>query len=134
MSIMEIVEPLAVKLKDLDDKIKLLNSQAEELKSEREKISDDIVTQMQAAGIETSIGLTGGGFVKMDVQAYPTVLNLDGFISWANDHAVILPAMTFNASTLKAWWKEQMENSNPVPSEDLVKLFIKTRAKVTKGG
>jgi len=134
MSIMETLEPLATKLKELDDQVRLLNSQAEELKSEREKVSDEIVAQMQAAGIETSIGLPGGGYVKMDTQVYPTVINLDGFISWANENKVVLPAMTFNASTLKAWWKEQTGNNGMFPPEESVKLFIKTRAKVTKNG
>jgi len=40
--------------------------------------------------------------------------------------------MQFNPATLKAWWAEQILNDKPIPGEELVKVFTKSRAKINK--
>lgn len=125
----------AQQLKDLDEQISLLESQIKDLKSDREKLSDDLVIDLQStADIENGEGirLADIGFVKLETKTYPRVIDLDGLIVWAQMKGQELPAMTINAATLGAWMREQIINSQPVPPEELVKSFVKTRIKINK--
>ena len=134
VNILEQITPKADKLSALDDEISKMNYTLKELKAEREKISDELVSEMEQHGIDTFIGLPNGSLLKMDTKVYPSVIDMDGFFGWAEENHVTLPVMQFNASTLAAWYKEQIENSQPVPPAEIVKQFIKTRVKINKGG
>lgn len=125
----------AAAIKDLDDRISLTASHLEDLKSEREKLSDDLVAELQStADIEHGEGirLADIGFVKLETKSYPRVIDLDGLQSWADTNKQVLPAMTINAATLGAWMREQIENSLPIPPEEMVKNFMKTRVRILK--
>jgi len=133
-NILEKITPKAEQLVALDEKISKINYEVKELKTEREKISDELVSELEQHGIDTFIGLPNGSLLKMDTKVSPSVVNMDGFFGWADKNGVTQPVMQFNASTLAAWYKEQVENSQPVPPAEIVKQFIKTRVKINKGG
>ncbi len=125
----------ATEIKELDDQISTVTSQLEGLKSQREKLSDALVIELQStASIEHGEGirLADIGFIKLETKAYPRIIDMDGLIGWAEANGQELPAMTINAQTMGGWMREQIANSQPVPPEELVKSFLKTRIKINK--
>jgi hypothetical protein len=130
IEVVDIIEPLARKAKEIDERVTFLNAEIKELKSEREGLSDKIVAIMQDVGIDTSVGLRGGGVVKLETKPYVSVVDMESFVSWANESNIQLPNMQFNPATLNAWYAEQLSTSQPVPPEESVKPFWKTKVKV----
>ena len=131
--LMEIVQPLAEGIGSLDEQITNVACQLKMLKHERELLDAKLVTELQNQGIETAIGLPDGRMVKLHTDIYPRVLDVIQFHKWAGENGITLPEMQFNASTLKAWHREQMDGSMPVPPEDVVVTFTKTRIRINKG-
>ncbi len=124
----------AAKIKEMDDQIKNLNGQLEGIKHEREVLSDDLVAHMQSLdlGDEEGMRLADIGFVKINSELYPKILDLDGFQAWAHTAGVDLPRLTINPKTLGAWFCEQVANSKPVPPPELISTFTKSRIKILK--
>ena len=129
---MEVVEPMARKLEELDKKIADLNHEVDELKSEREILNQEIVAIVQEQGIETTLGLAGGGTLKLYTDIFPSIKNFVAFEAWGKEHGVLLPQYTINPKTMQGWYREEMENGKPLPPEDVVSAFTKTKARVLK--
>jgi hypothetical protein len=130
----EILREKAKRIKELDDEISNLEGNAKTLRSEREALSDDLVAEMQAMALDNGEGVRVAeiGFIKLESKSYPKILDFDGLHHWATTNGVELPAPTINAQTFGAWMREQYENSKPLPPEELVKPYIKTRIKILK--
>lgn len=127
------LQELAGRLKELDGQISGLNHEIANLKSEREMVSDEIVSELSKLGPEIKgLSVDGVGVIKLESKAYPKVLDMASFIRWAKENCQTMPSMSFNASTLAAWFQEQMDNNLPLPPEDILAAFWKTRAKVNK--
>lgn len=133
-TLMDIVEPIAREVKRLDERIRDLNGELADLKTDREKLSDDLVSELNQYGIDVSVGLPGGGTVHLVTKTYitPNQIDLIGLEQWAIENNIKMPNMQFNAATISAWYSEQIENNQPVPSVEVMKPYIKTRAKVNK--
>jgi len=126
-NLMDAIEPIANEIRDLDIKISALNGELKELKSDREQRSEVLVADLQQHGIETHIGLPDGKTVKLKTDTYVTVLNMEELQDWAKLNDATLPVMQFHPSTISAWYKEQLNNNQPVPPVEMMKPFIKTR-------
>lgn len=131
-NLMEVIEPMARKLEVLDEQVSRLKHELEDLVSQREELSNQIVATLQEQGIDTSLGLAGGGTVKLDVQTYPSIKDYEKLGAWASSAGVELPAATINSKTLQGWYREQRDTGGQLPPEDVVSVFIKTKAKVLK--
>lgn len=133
-NLMEVVEPMARKLELLDEKISRLNHEVDELKSEREELNQQLVSIVQEQGIETSVGLPGGGTLKLYTSVYPSIKDFSAFEKWGKEKNVLLPQYTINPKTMQGWYQEAMENGEELPPQEIVTSFIKTKAKVLKRG
>ncbi len=124
----------AARIKQINDEIRSMEGQVKELKSERETLSNDVVATMQGMELENGEGLRldDVGFVKLDAEIFPTILNYNALGEWSKKEGQELPGFTINAKTFGAWWKEQIENGKPLPPEDVVKPFLKQRIKILK--
>lgn len=129
---MKTVEPMARSLEELDRRITDLNHEVDELKSEREALNQEIVAIVQEHGIETTLGLAGGGTLKLYTDIYPQIKNMVALEAWAKEAKILLPVFTINPKTMQAWYREQMENSKPIPPDEIVSAYTKTKAKVLK--
>ena len=130
--LMEVVEPKARTLEFLDEKISRLNHEVDDLKSEREKINQEVVAILQEQGLETTMGLSGGGTLKLYTDIHPQIKDFAALEKWAVEKQVMLPPHTINPKTMQGWYREQTENGNPLPPQEVVASFIKTKAKVLK--
>lgn len=131
-TLMQKVEPMARQLESLDERISRVKHELEELTSDRETLNQDLIAIMQEQGVETTLGLSGGGTVKLTTAIYPTIKDLDGLTLWSIKNNVTLPPYTINAKTMQGWYKEQMDNSKLLPPEEVISTFIKIKAKVLK--
>jgi len=80
-----------------------------------EAVEARILYIANARGI-TQIRKEGVGLISVVPDPYPKVLNVEALIEWLDDngHGGIAKR-TVNFNTLRAWVKEQKENSNELP-------------------
>lgn len=126
---------LAKKLKDLDARISALSAEEDALRSERDKVSDAIVKEVEGMGGSepvTALELEGIGVIKVETKAYPRVVDIQAFTDWCKENNVQSPALSVNANTLQAWWREQTKINQPLPPENIAPVYWKSRAKINK--
>ena len=82
----------------------------------------------------TGIIIDGIGVVKLDTKPHPRIVDIEALVRWAQDKNVMLPPLTINPTTLSSWFQEENKLNMPIPPEEILPVFWKTTAKVTKRG
>ena len=118
--------------------IKEASEEAGEVKTALQKISDSyskhiLPARMEEEGIET-VRIEGVGRLqtKSDIYCSCPAPNREALQDWLVDHGHgSLISQSVNASTLKAFIKEQMKEGNPVP-DDLLDIEPYSMAVIVK--
>jgi hypothetical protein len=77
---------------------------------------------LEAAGIH-NIRIEGIGLAYQHTSLQPTVFNQDKLVEWAQEHAPEIVKTAVNPQTLKAFLKERAESGEPMPPEDIVRVY-----------
>lgn len=124
---------LAAALVELKDQKEDYAKRVKYLNSQIDKITIEVLPDKLAEDGFRSVNLANGGQIKLSPQAYCSTRagQKDALFSWMMDHGFEdLITEVINASTLKAFVKEQTEQGNPVPPDEIVNYQPYTRASV----
>lgn len=131
---MATLKDLGLKMKEVRRNLDRAKSEAAELQKEWDELRKvTIPSLMEDMDIE-SVRIEGVGLISLATDAYCTVpaKNKQELQQWMRDNGQgDLIAETINASTLKAWYKEQMLAGNAIP-EELVNFNPYTYCKILK--
>lgn len=128
------LEQLATRMKRTAELLKDAKADSAQLQKEWDALRKQYIPdKMDEMGIE-SVRISGVGTVSQRTDAYCTTpaANREALMDWleAHDHADLI-SETVNASTLKAFMKEQMMEGNDVP-DDIVNFTPYTYVAITK--
>lgn len=128
------IPELAAELKRLKGELDVMGAEKTEIQKQYDYLSISVLPdRMDEEGIE-SVKIAGVGRLQTssDIQCNIPSENRESVQNWLreNGHAAMITE-SVNASTFKAWVKEQMKNENEYP-KDLIKVHPYSRATVVK--
>ncbi len=121
-------------LSDLEDRIIAVDSLLKELKSVADLLTTKLIPDLMAGMCLDRARLSGIGEIKMCVDLYCSIpaAAREEAKQWLSSHGFgDLITETVNASTLRAWAKEQLLNGEEIP-DDLFRIFPVTKVKLTR--
>lgn len=129
------VPEMAAMMKDLKDRAEKADRAAKDLKAELDHVRQNIIPDaMDELGV-SSMNIKGVGRLTITGDARVSTVGgaKEALFEWLrqNDFEELITEVV-NASTLKAFYKEQKEQGNPLPSEDIVRYEPFSRASITK--
>lgn len=135
---LELIAENAASLRAVQEKLTALNAEVDGMKKEQARLSDAIVAEVEKMqGPDSTeplaaLVIEGVGTVKLNTAPHPRILDVDRFLGWCKDNAIMAPALTVNAKTAESWWKEQQKLNLPIPPEEIAPVFWKTTARINK--
>lgn len=140
-----LVEPGRVQAMDFNKRVAIFRAAMDTRDDvrEREKRLNALLEALKRALVEdfekqnaTSMKIDGAGTLYLHRSEYPRVIadKLEAFIEWldANGHSA-LAKRTIHHQSLRAFYKEQVENEQPVPS-DLLEVHQEIEVRLKRGG
>ena len=125
----------ALDTKELKEKITKLEREVKDLKAEYDILRKDVLVEKMEALGAGNINLKGIGRLTIRSDAYVNTVGgkREELFEWLRSNGFEdLVTETVNASTLKAFYKEQFEKGNEVPPEDIVSFTPFDMVSITK--
>jgi hypothetical protein len=129
------VPEMAAMMKELKERAEKADRIAKDLKAELDHVRTNIIPDaMDDLGV-SSMNIKGVGRLTITGDARVNTVGgmKEALFEWLNENDFSeLITEVVNASTLKAFYKEQKEAGNPLPPEDVVRYEPFSRASITK--
>lgn len=131
----EKVTDLAKMMVEQKQEIDRLKKAATEMQELYDLLRIEVVPAKMEEMELSSMNIKGLGRLTISADAYVTTVKgqKPSLIQWMKDNGFEeLVKEDVNASTLKAWYKEQVSEGNEVPDDDIINFLPFERASVTK--
>lgn len=126
---------MAAELKSLNQEVEAQDRILKDLKAKRDILRINVIPERMEEEGTSNATYKGVGRLQLTGDAHVSTVKgaKDDLMQWLidNDFEDLITEVV-NASTLKAFYKEQFEKGNPVPPDTIVRFDPFTRASITK--
>lgn len=116
------IKDVIANLRAEKDKKASLEAELTIVNKQIDKYTQVALELLDAAGIR-SIVVEGIGQAYQHTSMRPTVLDADRLLEWAQENAPDIIKTGIHPQTLASTLRERMENGEPLPDEDVVRIY-----------